>query len=172
MIDSILKTSQLEEGKIELKTSNITIKELIDNIIKEISVFAKRCKVDLLAKDDTGIEIIHSDYSLLSRILVNLLSNAIKVSKPETQVVLSVFKYTENMIGFCVSDQGPGIPKSLAKNMFNKYAQLSAKEDGIMIGSGIGLYFCKLAVKKLGGRIWMESEVGRGTKAIFILPVK
>ncbi len=76
------------------------------------------------------------------------------------------------MLTFSVIDQGCGIPKEWADKIFDKFTQVDDhKAGGTVIGSGLGLTFCRLAVESLGGHIWLESKVDKGTTIAFTLPV-
>jgi signal transduction histidine kinase len=109
---------------------------------------------------------------LTVRVLVNLLSNAIKYSPPQAVVTVQTFPYSANRLAFSVSDQGPGIPAEWASKVFHKYVQVEAhKTKGTASGSGLGLTFCRQAIEAQGGRIWLESDVDRGAKITFTVPI-
>jgi len=112
-----------------------------------------------------------ADPVLVERILVNLLSNAIKFTREDTEVTLHATTFEPGLIAFSVRDQGPGIPKEWAGKVFDKFAQTGTGAGmGKRYGSGLGLHFCRLAVEAQGGRIWIESEIDRGTVITFTLP--
>jgi signal transduction histidine kinase len=74
------------------------------------------------------------------------------------------------MVSFSVANQGPGIPRAWTKRVFNRFVQVEARHAGHSVGSGLGLVFCRLAIEAHGGRIWMESDVDKGTMVTFTLP--
>ena len=108
---------------------------------------------------------------MLRRVLINLLENAIKFSKTETEIEIGAMK-KDNSIQFWVKDNGPGIPASEHKRIFEKFARIKTKVERRPSGLGIGLAFCRIAVQAHGGTIWLESEEGKGAKFIFQLPLK
>jgi signal transduction histidine kinase len=112
-----------------------------------------------------------TDFELTMRVLVNLLSNAIKFSSPESVVTVRVTSSDTAMLTFSVIDQGRGIPKEWGDRVFDKFTQVEAdRKRGPVVGSGLGLTFCRLAVESLGGHIWLESKVEKGTTIAFTLP--
>jgi signal transduction histidine kinase len=107
---------------------------------------------------------------MTTRVLVNLLSNAIKFSRPESVVTVRAAPDEANKIAFSVIDQGQGISQAWAGKVFDKFVQADARKAVGSVGSGLGLTFCRLAVEAQGGRIWLESEEGKGTTVTFTLP--
>ena len=172
LIDTILDLSRLESKKMPLEFNDENIKECIELSLKTVSILAKRNNMHLRMQYDADTEIVYTDRNLLFRILINLLTNAIKVSNVNSIVSVRAFSPNTRCVAISVADQGCGIPKDMIRKMFNKFMQIRAQEKGIIFGSGLGLNFCKLAVESLGGHIRLESEEGKGTKAIFTLPVK
>lgn len=172
LIDTILDLSRLESEKMPLEFKDENIKELIESSLKMVSVLAKTNNINLHMQYDADTEVISTDRSLLFRILINLLTNAIKVSNANSIVSVRAFLPNTQCVAISVADQGRGIPKAMVRKMFNKFTQIKARESGINFGSGLGLNFCKLAVKSLRGHIRLESKEGQGTKVTFTLPVK
>lgn len=103
---------------------------------------------------------------------MNLLSNAIKASPKGSSVSVTATSSNGKEAIFSVEDKGVGIAQKYTPGIFGKYSQFHAREKGLVAGSGLGLNFCKLAVRELGGRIWVESQENKGTKVSFILPNK
>lgn len=105
--------------------------------------------------------------------MINLLSNAIKFGRPESAVTVRVTAGDTANLTFSVIDQGRGISKEWADKLFNRFVQVEAhKKEGILVGSGLGLVFCRQAVELLGGHIWLESKENEGTTITFVLPLK
>ena len=107
---------------------------------------------------------------MLRRVLINLLENAIKFSKTETDIEIGTRKDGDS-IQFWVKDNGPGIPASEHKHIFDKFARYKTQGERRPAGLGVGLAFCRIAVQAHGGKIWVESEEGKGSKFIITLPV-
>lgn len=172
LVNAMLDLSKLGSGKFEIDIREVRIADLLDNVIEETSVFAEKKRVNVEKSVGAKVETIRTDRSLLARILVNLASNAIKACPPDSLVSISVVPGAKGLTKFTVLDRGPGIPKKMLNAVFDRFTQLSSGDPGAMIGSGLGLSFCKLAVEELGGRICINSKVGEWTAVSFVLPIK
>ena len=172
LVNSLLDLARLEGGHMPLQSSEVNVKELVESSLKQVTVWAGRNHVTLDCDLAAGVEMVYTNFGLTMRVLVNLLSNAIKFSRPESVVTVRVAPSDTAMLTFSVIDQGRGIPKEWADRVFDKFTQVEAhKTGGIAVGSGIGLTFCRLAVESLGGHIWLESKIDKGTTIAFTLPV-
>jgi signal transduction histidine kinase len=172
LINSLLDLARLESGQMRLQLSEVKVKELVESSLKQVTVWASRNHVSLDYHLELGVEEVYTDLELTIRILVNLLSNAIKFSKPESVVFIRVTRSDTAVLTFSVIDHGRGIPKEWADKIFDKFVQVeSHKKNGIMVGSGLGLTFCRQAVESLGGHIWLESIAAKGTTIAFTLPM-
>ena len=131
---------------------------------------AKRGEVHMVSELEAGVENILADSDLVVRVLVNILSNALKFSPTGGTVRIRAVDHEDNQVAIHIRDEGSGIPKEWADKVFNKFAQVDAKKQGKIIGTGLGLTFCRLAVEAQHGRIWLTSDVGQGTTVSFTLP--
>jgi signal transduction histidine kinase len=173
LVNSILDLSRISTGKMEISLAEVDLLALADHVIDETSVYAERKELCVRGDVDGGLTgTIRTDEKLLIRILVNLVSNAVKVSPPGKVVDLFIAPEGESGVKFSIVDNGPGIPKDMLDRVFDKFVRLKSGESRLMASSGLGLTFCKYAVEALGGRIWLESEVGKGTTVSFVLPIK
>jgi len=107
---------------------------------------------------------------VLARVLGNLLDNAIKFTPPGGRITISAEPQGEEVL-ISVADTGPGIPQDRQARIFKKFEQVRGPRRGHPTGVGLGLAFCKLAVEAHGGRIWVESEEGKGSRFSFTMPV-
>jgi signal transduction histidine kinase len=171
LITSLLDLSRLEKGLMPLKLSQVNVKELIASSLEQVRLWAGQKHVALKSHLENKVSTVYADVEVTIRVIVNLLSNAIKFSQPESVISIHVGPTNGNMAVFSIIDQGPGIPGQWADKLFNKYSQLEARTVGGVPGSGLGLAFCGLAVEALGGRIWVKSEIGKGTSVSFTLPM-
>ena len=108
------------------------------------------------------------DVDMIHRVLINLMENASKFTPPEGKVELGA-KQDGDWIQFLVQDNGSGIPFQEQEHIFEKFTRLNGQDNSS--GLGVGLAFCRLAVNGHGGKIWVESEVGKGSKFILTLPL-
>jgi signal transduction histidine kinase len=171
LINSLLNLSRLESGHMPLQISEVELKELVELSLEQVALQAEQNQLTLATELNTDIERLCADRELTTRVLVNLLGNAIKVSPPGSVITVRVAPTEANMLAFSIADQGPGIPKQWIGKVFDKFAQIEARQAGAAVGSGLGLTFCKLAVEAQGGCISLESgSGGQGTTVTFNLP--
>jgi hypothetical protein len=111
------------------------------------------------------------DRDKMLRTLVNLLGNAIKFT-PERGTVSVEVQCSEDSLLFCVVDTGEGIPEEAFERIFEKFGQSSRAKPASRCRPGLGLTFCKMAVEAHGGRIWVESEIGAGSRFSFTVPLR
>ena len=109
-----------------------------------------------------------ADQDMIRRVVTNLLENASKYSPQGSKIEIGVRKEGDQILVW-VKDNGPGIPASEHERIFNKFTRL--KTENAPKGLGLGLAYCQLALQAHGGKIWVESEVGVGSRFIFSLPV-
>jgi signal transduction histidine kinase len=168
LINDIIDLSKIEAGDMQLSYSNFNIKELFDEI-KDIYLLdlLRSEKSDILFDYDLpdGDIIIYSDIIRLKQILFNLLNNAIKFTSTGS-IVFSCERKRGDLL-FYVSDTGTGIPAEDQKKIFERFSKFDyeGKNSG---GSGIGLSIVEKIVTMLNGRIWLKSEVGKGTTVFFL----
>lgn len=165
LINSLLDLSHLENGRAAPQKGEIDLEATVAEAQQHVLPWAQTREVRIRACVAPGAGRCVANGPLLLRILVNLLSNAIKVSPKGATVSVDVAPQGERWIAFVVKDEGEGIPSQLLKKVFDKFEQ-----EGHRVGGGLGLTFCKLAIEAQGGRIWLESEKGKGTSVRFTLP--
>ena len=170
LVNALLDLGKLESGKLTLNTGPVEVSSVLETSVQQVAAMAARGEVNISIQIDVGAEMILADADLTTRVLVNLLSNALKYSPKDTAVEIHVKRHTSTFVAIQVVDRGAGIPKEWANRVFDKFAQVEARNAGIRVGSGLGLTFCRLTVEAQGGRIWLESEVGQGTTVTFTLP--
>ena len=113
---------------------------------------------------------VRADSTRIEQVLDNLLSNALKYSPEGASVRLQMIpRRDEGLLFVDVADAGPGIPAEELPHIFERFYQGRTKSRQVSVGSGLGLALAKKVVEAHGGRIWVESEVGKGTTVRFIL---
>lgn len=169
MISNLVDIDKIEEGRMQL------IKEVVapDSILEEsqtsIIGLAKIRKVDLVMEQKESLPSVMADRVLILRVMQNLLVNALGYSPPDTVITFGCRLVGKKKLEFYVQDQGEGMPVEKQKTIFDKYTRISDKQDAL-VGTGLGLYFCKLAVEEHKGKIGVESSVGKGSRFFFSLP--
>ena len=171
LVNSLLDIYRLESGQPIEQLTVTNPEELINNAVNDVSPSSTGRKQTIHIKTTEKLPDIRVDADMLRRVLINLLDNAIKFSKAGTDIEIGARK-DRGSIQFWVEDNGPGIPSSEQKHIFEKFAKLKVRSEHRPSGLGIGLAFCRIAVQAHGGTIWVESEEGKGSKFIFTLPMK
>jgi len=172
MIVDILDINRLEEGKFELKSRPVRIDQLLAEKERIWQEHARRQQKTLQASSRLEDQELLCDRDLLERILENLVSNAFKHT-PAQDGRISVEveeRRPESAILFKIIDNGEGIPPEFQEKIFEKYTLSEGQERGQKSDTGLGLTFCRMAVEAMGGRIWLESQSGRGSTFYFSLP--
>ena len=165
---NVLDVRRMKDGHMPYKPTKIeSLSELAQQSLHDASGGPKERSFDLIVRPEA--EEIHADPDLLRRILTNLLSNGIKHTRRGGHIDFRAWQEDENYV-LSVRDDGEGIPEADHKRIFNVFEQsnhtLHDRYD-----TGMGLTFCKMAVEKHGGKIWVESKVGRGSTFFFTLPL-
>lgn len=170
LLETLLDTSRLEDGELVAKRQPIRTRALLDACMGDVQGAASYAGVKLRSSRADGVpEEIYGDPDLLARALSNLLHNAVKYTPRDGDVRLNVRSGDTGML-FEIDDAGPGIPPEHIGNLFKKYYRVEGSDQSGRHGSGLGLYFCRLAVEAHGGSVAVESEVGRGTRVTFNIP--
>jgi len=171
VINDILDFSKMESGKLNIVKSNFDIKQLIDETSKTHTIAANGKGIELNYMFSSNIpQYVYGDYNRIKQVLDNLLSNAIKFTdKGEVDLSLKVdsVKGKEVSLKFVVKDSGIGISKEDQDKLFHSFSQLDSSFTKRFVGTGLGLVICKHIVETMGGTIWVESEVGIGSRFCF-----
>ncbi len=176
IINSVLDLSKIEAGKVELESTGFSLKNVIEQSIAVVSTKADEKGIKILTEFSSGMETnFLGDATKLRQIIINLLSNAVKfTSKGEIKIGLrtETISNEEAWLSVSVKDSGTGIPKEKLGSLFKRYSQISESENNKIGSSGLGLSICKEYVDLMGGEITVESEMGKGSKFEFRVPVK
>ena len=169
LVNDILDFSKLKNRDIELVKRSIDIRELT-NIVLNISRSIIRGK-NIELKNEIGHEIppIAGDENRLHQILLNLVSNAVKFS--DTGEIIISAEVNSKMLEISVTDTGIGIPEEHFENIFKSFEQVDSSAAREYAGTGIGLSITKQLVGLHGGKIWVESTVGKGSRFTFSIPI-
>ena len=168
LIDSLLDLGRLEAGDTELNRAFVSVDTVAQEAVDQIEPFALSKRQSVSMKVAPDLPALFADRDLVLRVLTNLLDNAVKFTQKEGSITLEVERSGDE-VAFTVSDTGAGIPPEYQHRIFDRFLRLE-NADGVK-GTGLGLAFCKLAVEAHGGRIWVESEKGKGSQFKFTLPV-
>jgi len=167
LVDNLLDMSRLEAGLLKLEKAPARISKLLRETATDAQVRAPDHQILLELKN--GLPIVNIDARRIRQVVDNLIDNATKYSKVGSTVTVEA-KSQDSELVISVVDQGNGIPRENLENVFDRMFNLEhrlAQDPG---GLGLGLALCKALVEAHGGRIWVESELGKGSSFYFALP--
>ena len=171
LIDDVLDVAKLESGELELKIKENDLNALIAEVVDSQQIPIKQKEIFLKADLDKGVPPIPFDWDSLTQVLYNLINNAVKYTRHGGIMVISKYYPKQNNVEVIVKDTGFGIPKEDISKLFQKFHQLGDPELRPAGGTGLGLAICKGLIQKHGGKIWVESQLGRGSEFHFLLPI-
>jgi PAS domain S-box-containing protein len=170
LINDVLDIAKMEAGKIEWKKEALSAGEIIERAATATSALFEQKGLRLLKDIEDGLPEITGDRDRLIQVIINLISNAVKFTDKGTITVTA--KRMNNEIIVSVIDTGVGIAKKDCDKVFEKFKQVGNVLTDKPTGTGLGLPICKQIVEHHGGRIWVESELGKGSAFSFALPVR
>jgi signal transduction histidine kinase len=170
MVTKILDVSAIESKTLNITLEKVNLAALLEDIVSRFSEMAAKKEITLVKEIDHHVPSIISDSNYISEVLENLLSNAVKYSPLGKQVTIKLHQHAD-YIRMEFIDQGQGISEKDMKNLFGKYHKLSARPTAGEDSTGLGLSIVRKYVLALNGRVWCESEEGKGANFIVELPL-
>ena len=167
VINDILDFSKIEAGKLDLESVDFDVRDSLESALKTLAVRADEKGLELLCEVAPEVpEVARGDITRLRQVLLNLVGNAIKFTN-EGEVAVKARQEAKDECGmivhFTVSDTGIGIPENKRELIFDPFAQADSSTTRKYGGTGLGLTISNRLVRMMGGRIWVESEEGRGS---------
>ena len=166
LIDALLDLQRLEEGQMPLNLEPVDPNSLIEASLEQLAPMLEVQEINARTEMAEDLPALWVDWVLTQRVIENLLDNAIKFTPPGGEITLGS-QLENNLVIFSVADTGSGIPDDQKEVMIEKFSQMTfedAFETALVEpGFGLGLAFCKLATDAMQGRIWVNSELGRGS---------
>ncbi len=172
LINDILDLSKIEAGKIKIFFEDMEISTLISMVYKMISPLAE--EKGLIIKTELAgnlPEVICNDRNRIKQVLINLVANSIKFTEKGEITIAGNFLEDENAILFSVQDTGIGIKEEDQETIFEEFTQLETVKKTKPEGTGLGLAISQKLVRMMGGKIWVESQFGKGAKFYFTIPI-
>jgi signal transduction histidine kinase len=171
LINNFLDIAKIEEGFVHMQYTNVDIVQLSKAIVDSLQLFALDKKIKLTFHTEMDKKIIAMDTDKYERILLNLLSNAFKFTSTNKEITVHIHPMEEYIV-ISVEDQGIGISQDKLGNIFDRFVQVDSSLCRKNEGSGIGLSLVKVLVEKMGGKIEVRSDVGKGSRFSVYLPDK
>jgi len=170
LINDVLDFSKIEAGQLALTINPYSIKDVIQAVVIGTQSLATEKKLELTITAPTDLPAASGDERRIAQVLLNLVGNAIKFTDSgEVRIDAAVM---DGALEVSVSDTGPGISAADQAHIFEEFRQAEGSMAQRKGGTGLGLAIAKKIVEMHRGRIWVESEVGKGSKFTFTLPLK
>ncbi len=170
MLSNLVSVDKISDGKQQLLEENVNPAALLTEALSSIRAIARLKDIAIVHhEEDIDLPVLRIDRTLILRVFQNILANAVSYSSPQTKITAGI-RLDDTHIVFMFVDEGPGIPAQMSETIFDKYARLSSQQDAL-VGTGMGLHFCRLATELHKGRIWVEGSEGQGSCFFVELPI-
>lgn len=169
LVEDLLDVSAIESGKLQLSIKTVGIREVVLDAVSDNEIVAQAKSITLKAEIPDSTPTVNVDVERITQVLDNLISNAVKFSKSDTIIRIRI----ESVLGgvqVSVLDQGQGIPAGEIGLLFKEFSRTSTTPTGGEKSTGLGLALVRRIIEMHGGRVWAESEYGKGSTFTFFLP--
>jgi PAS domain S-box-containing protein len=170
LITNLLDVNRIESGKLNIAPMNINILPTVSHLVKSYTERAKAKDITLHFEASEAEYLVFFDQSALHQVLDNLISNAVKYSHRGKNVFIRLSK-NDKVVRCEIQDEGPGLSSEEQDKLFGKFTRLSPKPTGGENSTGLGLFIVKKLLETMKGKVWCESEDGKGATFIITLPV-
>jgi len=168
LIQDLLTISALEAGRVKLSLQAVELRPLVEKVLGDLKPPADIKNVTLV--NQMPALVATADVNRLDQVLANLVDNAIKYGRVQGTVTVGGGKVQDGKIEIFVQDDGPGIPPESLDRVFERFYRVDKARSREQGGTGLGLSIVKHIVQSHGGKVWGESELGKGAKFFFTLP--
>jgi signal transduction histidine kinase len=171
MVKNLLDMSKLESGELLPEMEEINTVAIIQSAIEPLNLLFADKKIQLELELPENLPNTVGDRQQISWVMTNLINNAVRYTPAGGKITVRAGQQL-NHIKISITDTGRGIPREAFENIFEKFVQINEKTDSTTGSVGLGLAIAKKVVEAHGGKIWVESELGRGSVFNFTLPIK
>jgi len=168
LIEDLLTISELEAGRLRLHLQPVALKPLIGKLCEDFKPRAASRDVKLVS--EVPELTARADTDRVQQVLSNLVDNAIKYGRNQGTVTIRGRATDDGKVELCVADDGPGIPEDARERIFERFYRVDKARSREQGGTGLGLSIVKHIIQSHGGRVWVESEMGAGSRFHFSLP--
>jgi two-component system cell cycle sensor histidine kinase PleC len=170
LINDLLDVAKIEAGRMEIEPIEIDTHHTLESALKFVGVRARERGQSLTIAVDPAAATIYADERALKQMVINLVSNSVKFTPPGGRIGVSARANAAGDFELSVQDNGPGIPREKIDRIFQPFSQLDNRYDRQAGGTGLGLALVRGLADLHGGRAWIESEEGQGTRVFVVLP--
>jgi PAS domain S-box-containing protein len=167
LVNTFLDISRIEAGHMQLELDTVSVSEVITDVVRDFECMARNKKIAIRASAIVDAP-VRADRHRIEQVLHNLLHNAVKFTPPRGEIVVQSQTHDTEKVTITVADTGCGIPPDHREKVFLKFHRAPSP---VQEGAGLGLAVSKSLVELHGGNIWVESELGRGSRFSFTLPL-
>lgn len=171
LVNDLLDLSKIEAGMMKLHREAVSPRFLVEAVLEQLITVAAQAAVVFRNQVSPLLPDLYCDIHRIEHVLINLISNAIKFTPHGGQVTISA-QTTDRSIVFCVADTGSGIPPDALPRIFDKFYQVHTSTETGLKGTGLGLAIVKHLVELHGGDVYVESEMDKGSRFYFRLPLE
>lgn len=168
LIDHLLDLSRLEAGMLPIELEPHSLQKIIDDVLPQFQAIAQKHTLSIRIPET--LPPVSVDSKRIAQVLVNLVHNAAKYTPTGSEITL-IASLRRKFVQVSVIDQGPGIPATERKRVFQAFRRGSDEENSAVKGAGLGLAICKGLVEAHGGRIWIKKQATPGTTISFTIPI-
>jgi signal transduction histidine kinase len=170
LINDVLDLSKIEAGRMELSLGDYVVEDVVSTVRASLRSLASERELEFTAEVEPNLPVAYGDGKRITQCLMNLVGNALKFTR-HGRVAIGVER-AGDMLRYHVSDTGIGIPADQIAAVFAEFRQVDATTTRDFGGTGLGLSISKKFVELHGGRIWVESELGKGSTFYFTIPIR
>jgi len=169
LISDLVTVSRIQDEELALQPQEVSLEQLTRRVLSEFEFFSNAEGVEIEIEVEQDLPKAKADRSQLKMVIENLLDNAIRYTEQGTVEI--TISQEGDKVQFKIEDDGIGVPKEDQKYVFNKFFRSKNAAEYQVRGTGLSLYIAKKIIEQSGGKIWFESEQGRGTTFWFTLPI-
>ena len=170
LINDVLDLSKIEAGRLTLSLNEYSMQDIIQTVFTSVEAMAIEKNLDLKVKIPGILKIGKGDEQRIAQVILNLLGNAIKFTE-QGRIVVEATVSNESFL-VSVSDTGPGLSETDQNKIFEEFRQADSSSTRVKGGTGLGLSISKKIVEMHGGRIWVDSSLGKGSTFSFTVPIR
>jgi two-component system cell cycle sensor histidine kinase PleC len=172
LINDLLDVAKIEAGRMEVEPQMVETERALETALKFVGSKARERGQTLTIAVDQSAAFLYADERALKQIVINLTTNAVKFTQEGGRIDVSATRNAQGDFELIVADNGPGITRDKIGRIFAPFSQADNRYDRQSGGTGLGLALVRGLCELHGGRAWIESEPGKGTRAIVVLPAK
>lgn len=170
LVNDLLDVSRIEMGRIPFAPRQTNLYILVEKIVKNTEPFARANNVEISMEAPSTLPNVNTDTEKIAMVIQNLVDNAIKYINRKGEVKI-IMENDAKEVKVAIKDNGVGIPAAQQKHIFQKFFRSDNAMKHQTVGTGLGLFIAKSIVEESKGKIWFESEEGKGTTFFFTLPI-